>query len=66
MNISGRFALERGMEGRLGKNFMRRINEDGYIDVKNKKGLAFLYLINNTAFFFHVNLIMSLIQWTIP
>lgn len=66
MNISGRFALERGMEGRLGKNFMRRINEDGYIDVKNKKGLAFLYLINNTSFFFHVNLIMSLIQWTIP
>jgi hypothetical protein len=54
------------MEGRLGKNFMRRINEDGYIDVKNKKGLAFLYLINNTSFFFHVNLIMSLIQWTIP
>lgn len=38
VNISGRFALERGMEGRLGKNFMRRINEDGYIDVKNKKG----------------------------
>jgi hypothetical protein len=66
VNISGRFALERGMEGRLGKNFMRRINEDGYIDVKNKKGLAFLYLINNTSFFFHVNLIMSLIQWTIP
>ncbi|XP_066361873.1 uncharacterized protein [Miscanthus floridulus] len=38
VNISGRFALERGIEGRLGKNFMRRINKDGYIDVKNKKG----------------------------
>jgi len=43
VNISGRFALERGIEGRLGKNYMRRINKDGYIDVKNKKGLAFLY-----------------------
>ncbi|CAD6271406.1 unnamed protein product [Miscanthus lutarioriparius] len=38
VNISGRFALERGIEGRLGKNFMKRINKDGYIDVKNKKG----------------------------
>lgn len=40
VNISGRFALERGIEGRLGKNFMRRINKDGYIDVKNRKGLS--------------------------
>jgi solute carrier family 25 (adenine nucleotide translocator) protein 4/5/6/31 len=38
VNISGRFALERGIDGRLGKNFMRRIEEDGYIDVKNRKG----------------------------
>lgn len=50
VNISGRFALERGIEGRLGKNFMRRINEDGYIDVKNRKGLAFLYLIDMASF----------------
>jgi len=38
VNISGRFALERGIDGRLGRNFMQRINKDGYIDVKNKKG----------------------------
>jgi len=37
VNISGRFALERGIDGRLGRNFMQRINKDGYIDVKNKK-----------------------------
>ncbi|GJN15073.1 hypothetical protein PR202_gb01962 [Eleusine coracana subsp. coracana] len=38
VNISGRFALERGIDGRLGKNFMQRIEKDGYIDVKNRKG----------------------------
>ncbi|KAE8813688.1 hypothetical protein D1007_09192 [Hordeum vulgare] len=38
VNISGRFALEQGIDGRLGKNFMKRIKKDGYIDVRNKKG----------------------------
>uniref|UniRef100_A0A0D3GA99 Serine aminopeptidase S33 domain-containing protein n=1 Tax=Oryza barthii TaxID=65489 RepID=A0A0D3GA99_9ORYZ len=38
VNISGRFALERGIDGRLGKNFMQRIKKDGYIDVRNRKG----------------------------
>lgn len=38
VNISGRFDLERGMEGRLGKDFRQRIKQDGYIDVKNKRG----------------------------
>jgi len=45
VNISGRFALERGIDGRLGRNFMQRINKDGYIDVKNKKGISFLYVV---------------------
>lgn len=38
VNISGRFNLARGMEGRLGKKFIQRIKQDGYIDVKNKRG----------------------------
>ncbi|CAM0954266.1 unnamed protein product [Alopecurus aequalis] len=38
VNISGRFALEQGIEGRLGKNYMERIRKDGYIDVRNRKG----------------------------
>lgn len=38
INISGRFALERGIEGRLGKYFMQRIEKDGFIDVKDKTG----------------------------
>ncbi|KAK1314597.1 hypothetical protein QJS10_CPA06g01062 [Acorus calamus] len=38
INISGRFALERGIEGRLGKEFMQIIKRDGFIDVKDKSG----------------------------
>jgi solute carrier family 25 (adenine nucleotide translocator) protein 4/5/6/31 len=45
VNISGRFALEQGIDGRLGKNFMQRIKKDGYIDVSNKKGVSLLHLI---------------------
>lgn len=38
VNISGRFFLERGIQARLGKDYFRRIKENGFIDVKNKKG----------------------------
>lgn len=38
INISGRYALDKGIEDRLGKDFERRINEDGFIDVKNISG----------------------------
>lgn len=38
VNISGRFFLERGIEGRLGKDYMKKIKEDGFIDVRNRKG----------------------------
>lgn len=38
VNISGRFFLEKGIEGRLGKDYMKRIKEDGFIDVRNRKG----------------------------
>ncbi|CAL5440825.1 unnamed protein product [Camellia sinensis] len=38
VNISGRFNLKRGIEGRLGKNFLERIKQNGFIDVKNRKG----------------------------
>ncbi|KAL6215303.1 hypothetical protein ACLB2K_014734 [Fragaria x ananassa] len=36
VNMSGRFNLERGFEGRLGKDYLQRIKQDGFIDVKNK------------------------------
>ncbi|KAL0736071.1 hypothetical protein Bca4012_012281 [Brassica carinata] len=38
VNISGRFFLERGMERRLGKDYFTRIKENGFIDVRNRKG----------------------------
>ncbi|KAI4337145.1 hypothetical protein L6164_015594 [Bauhinia variegata] len=38
VNISGRFNLLRGMERRLGKDFIQRIKRDGFIDVKNRRG----------------------------
>ncbi|KAL7187778.1 hypothetical protein ACSBR1_037770 [Camellia fascicularis] len=38
VNISGRFNLKRGIEGRLGKDFLERIKQNGFIDVKNRKG----------------------------
>lgn len=38
VNISGRFFLERAIEGRLGKDYMKKIKEDGFIDVRNRKG----------------------------
>ncbi|KAH9608537.1 hypothetical protein KSS87_023077 [Heliosperma pusillum] len=44
VNISGRFDLKKGMEGRLGKNFLDEIKKDGYINVYSKKG-NFQYLV---------------------
>ena len=38
INISGRFDLTNGIEGRLGRDFLKRIKRDGYIDVYSRKG----------------------------
>ncbi|XP_039164723.1 uncharacterized protein LOC104430929 isoform X2 [Eucalyptus grandis] len=38
VNVSGRYDLKGGIEERLGKDFMQRIKEDGFIDVENKSG----------------------------
>ncbi|KAK6119560.1 hypothetical protein DH2020_046689 [Rehmannia glutinosa] len=38
VNIAGRFNLKRGIEGRLGKDFLEKIEQYGFIDVKNRKG----------------------------
>jgi hypothetical protein len=35
INLSGRFDLKKGLEERLGKEFMDRINKEGFIDVTN-------------------------------
>ncbi|KAF5815297.1 putative feruloyl esterase [Helianthus annuus] len=38
VNISGRFDLKRGIEGRLGKDYLQRIKKYGFIHVANRKG----------------------------
>ncbi|KAL4296170.1 hypothetical protein GQ457_12G022310 [Hibiscus cannabinus] len=38
VNVSGRYDLLRGIAVGLGANFMEKIKEDGYIDIKDKKG----------------------------
>ncbi|KAL3625358.1 hypothetical protein CASFOL_030812 [Castilleja foliolosa] len=38
VNISGRYDLKRGLEERLGKDFLEKLKKDGYIDIKNKSG----------------------------
>lgn len=39
INVSGRYDLKKGINERLGDKFMERIEKEGYIDVKNKKGI---------------------------
>lgn len=39
INVSGRYDLKKGIKERLGDEFMERIEKEGYIDVKNKKGI---------------------------
>ncbi|CAI9755714.1 unnamed protein product [Fraxinus pennsylvanica] len=38
VNIAGRYNLRRGIEGRLGKDFREKIEQNGFIDVKNRRG----------------------------
>ncbi|XP_078167931.1 putative uncharacterized protein YDL057W isoform X1 [Carex rostrata] len=39
LNLSGRFDLRTGIKKRLGEEFMQIIEKDGYIDVKDSKGI---------------------------
>ncbi|XP_022866642.1 uncharacterized protein LOC111386412 isoform X5 [Olea europaea var. sylvestris] len=38
VNVSGRYNLKRGIEERLGKDFLERIKKEGFIDVKKRTG----------------------------
>lgn len=49
INISGRFNLERGIEGRLGLGYLQRIKQNGFIDVRNKKGKLSIVIIALTC-----------------
>ncbi|KAK3014721.1 hypothetical protein RJ639_008391 [Escallonia herrerae] len=41
VNVSGRYNLERGIEERLGRDFLQRIKKDGFIDVTSKTGQVY-------------------------
>ncbi|KAJ0488013.1 putative serine aminopeptidase, S33, alpha/Beta hydrolase [Helianthus annuus] len=38
--VSGRYKMDRGIEERLGKDYMERVKKDGFIDVHSKTGLT--------------------------
>ncbi|KAI3802850.1 hypothetical protein L1987_30995 [Smallanthus sonchifolius] len=38
VNMSGRYKMDRGIEERLGKDYLERAKKDGFIDIKSKKG----------------------------
>ncbi|KAI4335290.1 hypothetical protein L6164_013951 [Bauhinia variegata] len=40
VNLSGRYDLKRGLEERLGEDFMERIRKNGFIEVKNSSGIV--------------------------
>ena len=42
-NVSGRYDLKRGIEEQIGKDFMEKIKQDGFINVKNRTGNPFLF-----------------------
>ncbi|CAK8569854.1 unnamed protein product [Lathyrus sativus] len=65
VNISGRFNLARGMESRLGENFIQRIKQDGYIDVKNKRG-KIVYRVTEESLMDRLNTITHLACLSIP
>ncbi|KHN17234.1 Hypothetical protein glysoja_010693 [Glycine soja] len=65
VNISGRFNLARGMEGRLGKKFIQRIKQDGYIDVKNKRG-KIMYRVTEESLMDRLSTITHLACLLIP
>lgn len=44
VNVAGRFDLRRGIEGRLGKDFREKMKQNGFIDVKNRRGTSSNYL----------------------
>ncbi|KAJ0724024.1 putative feruloyl esterase [Helianthus annuus] len=39
INVSGRYKTEGGVEERLGKGFLQKVKENGFIDVKSKTGI---------------------------
>ncbi|CAM0881461.1 unnamed protein product [Alopecurus aequalis] len=54
VNLSGRFYLEKGIEERLGKEYIDKINKEGYIDVTDKSGKV-LYRVTKDSLMERLN-----------
>ncbi|KQK08425.1 uncharacterized protein LOC100821605 [Brachypodium distachyon] len=54
VNLSGRFYLEQGIEERLGKEFIDRINKEGFIEVTDKSGKV-LYRVTKESLMERLN-----------
>lgn len=55
VNVSGRYDLKKGIEERLGEEFMQRIKKDGFVDVNYKTGIlqCIFFLDKYFAMYFH-------------
>lgn len=49
VNLSGRYDLRKGIQERLGKDFMERIKRDGYMDAKCKKTGKVMYCVTEES-----------------
>ncbi|XP_078160755.1 uncharacterized protein LOC144556138 [Carex rostrata] len=65
VNMSGRFGLNHGIQGRLGKGFMQRIRKHGFIDVKDKFG-NFEYRVTLDSLMDRLNTDMHATSCSIP
>ncbi|GJX41569.1 putative feruloyl esterase [Tanacetum coccineum] len=54
INMSGRYKIEGGVQERLGKGFLQKVQEDGFIDVKGKTG-EFLYRVTEVGLMERLN-----------
>lgn len=59
VNLSGRYDLKAGIEERLGKDYLERITNEGFIDVKTKSGKLFTQAYNITSTKFEQDIIMN-------
>ena len=49
VNLSGRYDLKAGIEERLGKDYLERVMNEGFIDVKTRSGKLFAQAYNITS-----------------
>ena len=63
VNLSGRYDLKAGIEERLGKDYLERITNDGFIDVKTRTGKLFTQAYNITSTKFKLDIIMNYLEF---